>query len=70
MIICKRPVPPDDHLQEAGHSGYSSCKRPAPPDDQPDGQQQPGVTGQKEEKKAKEKEKKEEKKGGGIFYFK
>ena len=37
------------------------CKRPAPPDDQPDGQQQPGVTGQKEEKKEKKKEEKEEK---------
>ena len=23
MIICKRPVPPDDHLQEAGPSGWS-----------------------------------------------
>ena len=43
MIICKRPVPPDNHLQEAGPSGWPSargrslgiiiCKRPAPPDD-------------------------------------
>ena len=42
MIICKRPVPPDDHMQEAGPSvrlferGRSLriiiCKRPAPPD--------------------------------------
>ena len=40
MIICKRPVLPDHHLQEAGPSGWPSargrslwiiiCKRPAP----------------------------------------
>ena len=43
MIICKRPVPSDDHLQEACPFGWSFargrplqmiiCKRPAPPDD-------------------------------------
>ena len=43
MIICKRPAPPDDHLKEAGHSGWSFakgrsfrmiiCKRLVPPDD-------------------------------------
>ena len=43
MIICKRPDPPDDHLQEAGSSGWSFerdwilqmiiCERPDPPDD-------------------------------------
>ena len=43
MIICKRPVPPDGHLQEAGPSGWVFargwslrmiiCKRPAPQDD-------------------------------------
>ena len=42
MIICKRPVPPDDHLQEASPSVSSFargqplrmtiCKRPVPPD--------------------------------------
>ena len=42
-IICKRPAPPDHHLQEAGPSGSSFarglplrmtiCKRPVPPDD-------------------------------------
>ena len=26
MIICKRPVLPDDHLQEAGHSGESFAR--------------------------------------------
>ena len=45
MIICKRLVPPDDHLQEAG----------------PSRQRWPEVTGQKEEKEEKEKEEKEEK---------
>ena len=40
MIICKRPAPPDDHLQEAGPSRSSFargwplhiiiCNRPAP----------------------------------------
>ena len=25
MIICKRPVPPDDHLQEAAPYGWSSA---------------------------------------------
>ena len=44
MIICKRPDPPDDHLQEASPSGWwfargrplwmIICKRPAPPDQQ------------------------------------
>ena len=44
MIICKRPVPLNDHFQEAGSSGGSFargwsfrmiiCKRPAPPDDE------------------------------------
>ena len=43
MIICKRPVHPDDHLQEAGPSGWSFAKgrsirmihyeRPVHPDD-------------------------------------
>ena len=43
MIICKRPAPPDHHLQEAGPSGWPSargrslwiiiCKRPTTPDD-------------------------------------
>ena len=43
MMICKRPVPPDDHLQEARSSGCSFtrglslqiiiCKWPDPPDD-------------------------------------
>ena len=43
MMICKRLAPPDDHLQEAGHSKWSFarswffsmiiCKRPAPRDD-------------------------------------
>ena len=43
MIICKMPVHPDNHLQEAGPSGGSFtkgrpirmiiCKRPAHPDD-------------------------------------
>ena len=43
MIICKRPVPPDNHFQGAGSSGWSFsrgwslqmiiCKRLAPPDD-------------------------------------
>ena len=43
MIICKRPVPQDHHLQEAGPSGWPFargrslliiiCKRPAPRDD-------------------------------------
>ena len=43
MTICKRPVPPYHHLQEAGSSGWSSargwslwiiiCKRPTTPDD-------------------------------------
>ena len=42
MIICKRPVPPDDHLQEASPSVSSFargrplrmiiCKRPVPLD--------------------------------------
>ena len=42
MIICKRPVPPDDHLQEVGPFGSSFargrplwmiiCKRPVPLD--------------------------------------
>ena len=40
MIICKRPVSQDDHLQEASPSGFARgrplqmiiCKRPAPPD--------------------------------------
>ena len=42
-IICKRPVPLDDHLQKAGPSGWSFargrpiwmiiCNRPVPPDD-------------------------------------
>ena len=26
MIICRRPIPPDDHLQEAGPSCYSFAK--------------------------------------------
>ena len=66
----------DDHLQEAGPSGWSFargwplqmiiCKRPASPDDHPDGQQQqkqqPGVMGQKEKKKEEKEEKEEEKK--------
>ena len=43
MIICKRPVPPDDHLQEDRSSGWSFargrtlwmiiCKPPVPTDD-------------------------------------
>ena len=43
MIICKRPVPPYDHLQEARSSGWSFargqilwmiiCKWPVPPND-------------------------------------
>ena len=43
MIICKKPVHPDDHLQKAGPSGWSFargrsiqmiiCKRPVHPDD-------------------------------------
>ena len=43
MIICKRPVHSDDHLQKAGPSGWSFakvrpiqmiiCKRPVHPDD-------------------------------------
>ena len=42
MIICKRPAPPDDHLQEVGPFGSSFargrplrmiiCKRPVPLD--------------------------------------
>ena len=26
MILCKRPDPPDDHLQEAGSYGWSFAK--------------------------------------------
>ena len=33
MIICKRPVPPGDNLQEAGPLWMIICKRPAPPND-------------------------------------
>ena len=43
MIICKRPIPPDDHLQKAGSSGWSFasgrnfqmiiCKKADRPDD-------------------------------------
>ena len=47
MIICKRPIPPDDHLQEAGRSGWSGG---------------PQGDGTEEEKKEKKKEEKEEKK--------
>ena len=63
MMICKRPVPPDNHLQEAGPSGWSFargqplrmiiCKRQAPADDQKQQQQKQ----EKEREKEKEKEK-------------
>ena len=53
MIICKRSGSRDDHLQEAGSSGWSFakgqplwtiiCKRPASPDDHP---QEAGPSGQ------------------------
>ena len=54
MIICERPIPPNDHLQEATTTtpitratwGVTRAK---------------GVTGQKEEKKEKEEEEKENK---------
>ena len=73
----KNLVDPDDHLQEAGPSGWLFakgwslqiivCKRPAPPDDQPgwrgahQGDRGDGTEGEKKEKEGK-KEKKEEKK--------
>ena len=51
MIICKRPAPTDDHLQEARPYGWQQQQQ----------QGWPGMTGQKEEKKEKEKKEKEEK---------
>ena len=63
MIIYMRSAPQDDHLQEAGPSGWLFargrpirmiiCKKPNPLDEQqqqPGWQGWPGVTGQKEEK--------------------
>ena len=60
MIVCKRPDPPDDYLQEATTTtGVTSGVTMVT-----------GVTGPKEEKREKEKEEKEEKKflhtGGRI----
>ena len=39
MIICKRPAPPDDHLQEACPPWMIIFKSLAPPDDQQQQQQ-------------------------------
>ena len=55
MIICKRPSPLDDHLQETGPCRNNNNKKshlPSPVT---------RVTGQKEEKKQRKNEEKEEK---------
>ena len=60
MIICKRPVPPDDHLQVAGPSKWSFARGRSNnnnPGDQGD-KGLPGVKGRKEYKKENEKEEK------------
>ena len=59
MIICKRPAPPDDHLQMAGPSKWSFVRGWSNNNNPGDlVTRVTGVKGQKEEKKENEKEEK------------